>query len=116
MILNMCRNLLNISFIKRFSNNKFVSSFLRISSIIKGKLSHYSITQLNIKNMIILSSLKKSITFIMFYISLSLTATRIYYISNFFPFLISTFPHISFCILLIFKNFDFSFLFTFYLT
>lgn len=95
-------DLLNISSAKTLSYAKLFSSFNLIGSIVKWQLPHYTITEFNVKYMIILASWEHRITSPLFSgwhhshsCTSALTCRRINYLTDELPLFFSSLPHIS---------------------
>jgi hypothetical protein len=102
-------NLRNHLYAEAFTMTEFGSSFVSIGSIVERKFTHDSISQLNIKNMVVLACFEKVIPTVLFGLSCSnaITFLSIRVVHNFsehVPFGISKVPAISHSFIACFEN------------
>ncbi len=114
---NKSLNLIYVWSTQLFSNTKFLCSCYHIISRIERQFTHYSLSQIYIKNVIIFSCWKKFISFIVFLLWKALSSrcslcTWINNFSNIFPFFFNAFPHVSRWHSIFFKHLYISFSFS----
>lgn len=106
-------NLIHLCFRYALTSTKLLGFNQMHTSIIKRQLSHDTITEFNIKDVIIFTSCEELITWIIFCL---LDCTHVWAhvsilinnFADFLPFLLRYLPHVCFCHSLIFKDFDFT--------